>query len=196
MFLHTIPVGELRVNCYIIADPKTSKAMVIDPGAQIGHILPIIQNNGFDVQYIVNTHAHYDHVGVNGPLQEITGAPIYMHSLEFPILEIMRGWGHVDSPIPDETIDEGDLFQVGSMEFKVMHTPGHSPGGVSLCGEGLVFTGDTLFYGCVGRYDLPGSSKADLKKSLEKLMKLPDKTIVYPGHDVTTTIGAERRTSV
>ncbi|MFH1428255.1 MAG: MBL fold metallo-hydrolase [Candidatus Margulisiibacteriota bacterium] len=196
MFIRIIPVGELRTNCYIVADEVSKDAMIIDPGAQPERILPIIERKQFKVLYIINTHGHYDHVGANGPVQEATGAPILMHHEDIPVLEVMRSWGRVDSPPPEAELFEGQVIEVGSLSFTVIHTPGHSPGGVSLVGEGVVFSGDTLFAGCVGRYDLPGSSKAALKNSLQKLMQLPDDTIVYPGHDVKTTIGAERRVRV
>ncbi|MFC1478569.1 MBL fold metallo-hydrolase [Candidatus Margulisiibacteriota bacterium] len=196
MFLQIIPVGELETNCYIVADPDTLDAMVIDPGHNEERILPVITANKLKVLYIVNTHGHYDHVGANGPVQQATGAPILMHHEDIPVLETMRSWGRVDSPPPGAELFEGQVLEVGSLRFTVIHTPGHSPGGVSLAGEGVVFSGDTLFAGCVGRYDLPGSSKEALKNSLEKLMQLPDETIVYPGHDISTTIGDERRVRV
>ncbi|MFA5928242.1 MAG: MBL fold metallo-hydrolase [Candidatus Margulisiibacteriota bacterium] len=196
MFLRIIPVGELRTNCYIVADEAAKLAMIIDPGSDADRILPVISRNNFKVLYIINTHGHYDHVGANGPVQKFTGAPIMMHERDLQIMDIMREWASVDSPAPDQKLTDGQVLEIGSLKFTVWHTPGHSSGGVSLVGEGVVFSGDTLFSGCVGRYDLPGSSKAELKQSLERLMTLPDETIVYPGHDVKTTIGAERRVRV
>ena len=196
MFLRIIPVGELRTNCYIVADETAKLAMVIDPGDQADRILPVISRNNFKVLFIINTHGHYDHIGANRLTKEATEAPIMLHRRDLPIMEIMRAWPQVDSPGPDQELTDGQILKVGDLTFTVWTTPGHSPGGVSLVGEGLVFTGDTLFRGCVGRYDLPGSSKTELKQSLERLMTLPDETIVYPGHDVQTTIGAERRVRV
>jgi glyoxylase-like metal-dependent hydrolase (beta-lactamase superfamily II) len=196
MFFRTLPVGDLRANCYIIADPDSKEALIIDPGNQPERILPVIERQKLCVKLILNTHGHYDHVGANGPIQRATGAPIAIHPEDRPILEITRSWGVVDSPNPDQALYDGEILVLGQLRFVVWHTPGHSPGGVCLVGEGVVFSGDTLFLGCVGRYDLPGSSKVALKQSLERLMTLPDATVVYPGHDVPTTIGAERRTRV
>jgi glyoxylase-like metal-dependent hydrolase (beta-lactamase superfamily II) len=191
-----IPVGELRANCYFLVDESTSDAMLIDPGADPDRILSLVQRHPVTIRYIVNTHAHYDHIGANRPIQAATHAPILMHALELPMIEITKAWGVVDSPLPDQELRDGDVLSVGSLSFLIWHTPGHSAGGISLVGDGLVFTGDTLFAGDVGRYDLPGSSKDALKESLKHLMTLPDETIVYPGHGPKTTIGAERRIRV
>jgi len=196
MFLRIIPVGDLRVNCYIVADEISKEALVIDPGAQPSRILPIIERQKLQVNYIINTHGHYDHVGANVPVHRFTGSPVLMHPADIPVMDMMKHFAETEPTRPDQELTDGQILNIGTLQFTVIHTPGHSPGGVSLAGEGVVFTGDTLFAGDVGRYDLLGSSKEALKNSLQRLMELPSETIVYPGHDISTTIGAERQTWV
>ena len=193
MFLRIIPVGDLRENCYIVADDVSKQALIIDPGAQPERILPIITKNNLIVTMILLTHGHYDHVGAVAPTKELTGAPVGMHPLDVPIMRLMDDLAEVLPPAPDFELSDGQQIVIGDLNFQVMHTPGHSPGGICLAGEGVVFSGDTLFAGDIGRYDLPGSSKEALKASLLRLMELPGEIIVYPGHGVSTTIEAERR---
>ena len=190
--IQTVPVGALRANCYLVSDSETQDAMIIDPGAQPDRILSVLSRHSWKVKYIINTHGHYDHVGANGPIQQATQAPIYMHPLDFPVLEITREWGPVDSPVPGKELADGQVLAVGAYAFVVIHTPGHSQGGICLYGNDVVFTGDTLFAGGIGRYDFPGSSKSAIMDSLKRLLELPDATIVYPGHGPSTTIGTER----
>jgi len=200
MFLKRLIVGEMQANCYIVADDK--KAMVIDPGEEGERILKVIRQNLLEVLSIVNTHAHIDHIGANDLIRKETRAPLLIHSDDIPLLKsaelnLSEGMGNeaLFSPA-DKTVKEREEIKLGRLIFQVLHTPGHTPGSICLYGEGVLFSGDTLFANFVGRFDLPGSSFEALKNSfVEKLLKLPDEVIVYPGHGPKTTIGKERRTN-
>ena len=196
MIVKTLPVGQLESNCYIIADEETNRALVIDPGDEPDRIIEEL--NGLDVDFIVLTHAHFDHAGAVGELKEATGAKIVIHELEREHYAAIKDqgafWGFSlpDLPAPDTHIKDGDKLVLGSLTFTAIHTPGHTPGGICLYMPGLVITGDTLFAGSVGRTDFPGGSIAQLKESFRLLMGLPDETQVLPGHGPATTIGRER----
>lgn len=198
MIVRSLVVGPLEENCFIIGDERSKKAMVIDPGDEPGRIMGSIRNDGFTIDYIVCTHAHFDHVGAVGDIKKETGARIIIHRDE---MEIYRSagdqaalWGFkVDSlPEPDMFVADGDVIKFGNLNFTVMHTPGHSPGGICLLGEGLVITGDTIFAGSVGRTDFYGGDINKLRNSFEKLMALPPATEVFAGHGPNSTIGRER----
>lgn len=193
MTLRIIPVGELRTNCYIYSEPTSQDAMIIDPGADPHKILSVINKQKLHVKYIINTHGHYDHIEANRDVKAATGALIYMHPLDKPMMHLFQAWTTLPPLEPDEALTDQQTFLLGKEIFTVWHTPGHSPGGISLLGNDCVFTGDTLFAGDIGRYDLLGSSLKELKASLTRLMTLPDACRVYPGHGISTTIGAERR---
>lgn len=193
-------VGQLQVNCYILADEKTKEAVVIDPGDDAEAILGIIKDKGLAVKYIVNTHAHFDHVGANGRLKEATGAAILIHKADSPLLHTtvkqagMFGMTTAASPAADRQVEDGDVISAGEVSLKVLYTPGHSSGGISLLEQGMVFTGDALFAGSIGRTDLPGGDLMTLISSIKaKLMTLPDETRVFPGHGPASTIGEERK---
>lgn len=190
MFIKMWPVGMQLTNCYLVGQVETREALIIDPGTdretEAKKILKEIESNGFKIKYIINTHGHPDHTGGNEIFKEATGAPILIHELDAPMLK---------GPFADETLQDGDTVQVGAIMLRVQHTPGHSQGSISLIGNDVVFTGDTLFAGSIGRYDLPGGSLPEIKKSLKKLMTLPDHMKVYPGHGPTSTIGKERKTN-
>jgi glyoxylase-like metal-dependent hydrolase (beta-lactamase superfamily II) len=192
----------LGTNCYLVACPETKEAIVIDPGDEGKRIFNLVTKNGFKVTGIVNTHGHWDHVGGNKELKKLTGAPILIHEQDADFLTdgrlhlgSMMGKNE-NSPQGDRILKEGDIVQVGKYEFKVVHTPGHTPGGISLVGKDVVFVGDTLFAGSIGRTDLPGGNYDTLMTSIKnKLLPLSDDIIVYPGHGPSTTIGKERKSN-
>jgi len=208
----TLPVGPLQTNCYLVADAQAGEAMVIDPGAQSERIyaaLGALCPTGVVVRYVVNTHAHFDHVGANGPLMEElcaaqeTPPKLVAHAEALPGLAAgggaaLFGFRLPPSPEPDWIVNEGDVLRLGAHELRVLHTPGHSPGSITLycAAQRAAFVGDVLFRQGVGRYDLPGGSWAVLKESIRaRLYTLPDETIVYPGHGPATAIGREKKSN-
>ncbi len=200
MILMRLIVGPLQVNCYILADEKTKEAVVIDPGDDAEDILKIIKDKELKVRYIVNTHAHFDHVGANAKLKEATGAEILLHEADAALLSSstgqakMFGMKTAASPPADRYIRDGDVITAGEVSLTVLCTPGHSSGGVSLIEDGMVFTGDALFAGSIGRTDLPGGNLMTLIGSIKtKLLDLPDETRVFPGHGPDSTIGEEKK---
>jgi len=205
MFLKRFVVGELNTNCYLIACEESKKAVVIDPGGEeaVDSILNILQKNNFDLKYIINTHGHIDHIIGNNLLKLKTEALLLIHRLDADMLvdgnkNISFFMGkEICSPHADKLLEEGDEICLGTLKLKVIHTPGHTLGGISLVLNNIVFTGDTLFAGGIGRSDLPGGSYRDLQKSIkEKLLVLSDDKIIYPGHGPDSTIGDERKTNL
>jgi glyoxylase-like metal-dependent hydrolase (beta-lactamase superfamily II) len=190
MFVKMFTVGMLGTNCYVVGDKDSGEAVVIDPGfdsePEAQQILDEIERNGLHIKYIVNTHGHPDHNGGNSILKNHSHAPILIHEADAPML---------NGPPADRRLREGDIIEAGKVKLKVIHTPGHSPGSTALLTEDYVFSGDTLFAGSIGRYDLPGASHEELVNSLKKLLTLPDHVKVCPGHGPATTIGEERRTN-
>ncbi len=199
MIIKSLVVGPLEVNCYIIGDEETKKAMIVDPGDEPDRIIDLIKEDSLTPVYIFCTHAHFDHVGAVPELKEDTGAKILLHKDEKEIYEAARDmaafWGYDIPPLPepDLFVKEGDTIEVGKLNFKVLHTPGHSPGGICLYGNGIVITGDTLFAGSVGRTDFHGGDLNKLKESFKRLLTLPENTEVLPGHGPKSTIGIEKR---
>lgn len=205
-----LPVGMLQCNCSIIGDPETREALVVDPGDEAGRILQILAKHTLTVKAIVSTHAHIDHVGGLRKMQQATGAPVLMHGDDMELyrhLDIQAAWIGMRTPDPvsiDKFLREGDTLRWGRFEANVFHTPGHTPGSISLylapkkeenagVDAGKLLAGDTLFAGSIGRTDLPGGSLEKILRSIhQKLLILPDETIVYPGHGAATTIGEER----
>jgi len=192
-------VGPLQANCFIAADPETDQAVVIDPGGEPDAILRALADMGGKAAYVINTHGHADHVAASKALREALGAPVLIHETDAELLgeagRQMAFWIGLDfEPLEaDRLLREGDLIDFGPARLKVLHTPGHTPGSISLLGSDRVFSGDCLFAGGVGRSDFPGGSEADLFHSIEtKLLTLDDDTIVHPGHGPDTTIGRER----
>jgi len=191
-----IEVGQLRTNCYLVSSRE--EALIIDPGAEPQRLLSQIE--GLKVRYIINTYGHSDHIGANGVVKEKTGASLLIHRddasmLLHPAENLSLLWGEeVLSPPADRFLQGGEGIEFAGTLWRVIHTPGHSPGGISLLWDHWLFSGDTLFAGSVGRTDLPGSSRQVLLRSIrEKLLTLDDEVIVYPGHGPSTTIGEERR---
>ncbi len=202
MIIKTLAVGPFAANCYVVGSPETRQGMLIDPGAEDKAILKTVQQTGLTISVIVITHSHMDHVGALRKVQEKTDAQFAVHEAEkgFLFSTPMRmltslGVSPVKSPPrPDRLLRDGDSIEVGDLRFEVLHTPGHSSGGICLSGHGVVFSGDTLFNSGIGRTDFPGMSHERLITSIrQKLMVLPDETVVYPGHGPPTTIGDERR---
>lgn len=195
MDIKKIIVGMFATNCYLVSCPETGKGIVIDPGSDGKGILDKVQKMDLEVTCIVNTHGHVDHIGANGKLKEELKVPILLPEKDHDIyqnpgfgLRIVLG----KQPEPDQFIKEGDSIDFGRCSLQVMETPGHTPGGVCLFDDQVVFCGDTLFAGSIGRTDLSGGSYTTLMKSIhEHLIKLPEPTIVYPGHGPATTIGEE-----
>ena len=202
MQMRVFTVGPVSTNCYVIWCDRTSEGIVIDPGFtrqdEGERILKTLIDNGLHIKFIVDTHGHADHTSGNGVVKKAASAPIVIHKLDAHMLTEegkKRGllFGiHVDSPLADSYLKDGDVVTFGDVDLQVLHTPGHSPGSVSLIGDKVIFTGDTLFAGSIGRVDLLGGSAPDIKKSLKKLMVLPGSLIVYPGHGPRSTIEKER----
>ncbi|MDX1707310.1 MAG: MBL fold metallo-hydrolase [Desulfobacterales bacterium] len=202
MIIKTLPVGPIMANCFIVGCEETLQAVIIDPGDEPEKILKAVSDSKLTVSHIINTHGHFDHVSANKNIHAATRAPILIHAMDAPMLAKIAAsaanWGLTaeDSPPPDRTIDDGDTIAVGNITLNVIHTPGHTPGGVSLFADGHVFVGDTLFAGSIGRTDFPGGSFETLKSSIQgKLFALAENVRVYTGHGPETTIGHEKRTN-
>jgi len=200
LIIKRLVVGSLSANCFIVGEEAGAEGMVIDPGGNGEQILRAIADSGLDIKIIVLTHGHSDHIAALYDIQDKTGAEVAIHVADADFLE---GNGSVSSQFgisyrtphpPDRLLREGDEIVIGKTSFKVIHTPGHTPGSICLLTAGKVFTGDTLFRRGIGTTLMPGSSRSQLINSLQtRLMVLPDETAIYPGHGRETTIGAERR---
>ena len=200
MIIRTLPVGPLQANCHIIGCEETKKAVVIDPGGDTDKILLALAKDQLTLTAIINTHGHFDHVAGNPALKKATGADLMIHPLDAPLLKeaahSAAQWGlKVENmPQPDRLLNDGDTVAFGSITLTVLHTPGHSPGGICLWAEKAVFVGDTLFAGSIGRTDFPGGDHNTLISSIRtKLFALPDDVAVYTGHMTNTTIGREKK---
>ena len=202
MIVKKLEVGPIMANCYVLGCEKTKEAVVIDPGDDSDRILMTLADKKLTVKYLVNTHGHFDHVGANKKMKEVTGAPIMIHSEDEPMLgQLDRaaaafGLSAENSPAADQLLNDGDEISFGEITLKVIHTPGHSRGGICLYTKGYLFVGDTLFAGSIGRTDLPGGDYNTLISNIkEKLFALPDDTTVYTGHGPETTIAQEKRSN-
>lgn len=204
MIHEILPVGPLQCNCSIIGDEATRDAMVIDPGDDIGDVQAIIQKHHLQVRQIVITHAHIDHVGGAMKLRQATGAPILMNQNDYALvkmLDMQAAWLGMQSPGQveiDRSVGDADKVDAGPLLANVIHTPGHTEGSVCLYfpAQHKLIAGDTLFAGSIGRTDLPGGSYEKIIRSLhEKVLALPDDTVVVPGHGPLTTIGKERESN-
>ncbi len=193
MLIETFTVGMLSTNCYVVNSQQTKDAVIIDPGLEFSseaqQILDYITQGTLKVKLIVNTHGHSDHISGDALFQEKYNVPIYIHKYDAASIE---GFGKGKFPA-NVLLEDGGLIEFGTESLKVIHTPGHTPGSICLLGERLVFTGDTLFYGGIGRTDFPGGSVSDMRLSLEKLVCLPDNFLVYPGHGAASMMGEEKR---
>ena len=200
MIIKRLVVGHLSANCYVVGSEATNDGMVIDPGGNGDEIKNAVLDSGLDIGIIVLTHGHSDHIAALYEIQDMTGAEVAIHIEDADFLE---GRGAFSSQFgisyrtphpPDRLLREGDIIEVGDMEFTVMHTPGHTPGCIGLqCGN-IVFTGDTIFRRGIGTTLMPGSSRRQLINSIiTRLMVLPDSTRLYPGHGRDTTVAAEKR---
>jgi hydroxyacylglutathione hydrolase len=200
LILRTVHVGITQTNCYVVGCEETHEGVVIDPGGHPNRILKAIEDSGVTIHYVLNTHCHFDHMGANAEIVAATGALLALHPAELPILQARGGaslFGVLvkESPMPDVELEDGQVIEVGEFRFQVLHTPGHSPGGVTfyLEEEGVAFDGDVLFAMGVGRTDLTGGDWDTLVHSIhEMLFALPDETVLYPGHGPKTTVGHEK----
>ncbi|RJO61229.1 MAG: MBL fold metallo-hydrolase [Dehalococcoidia bacterium] len=198
MILETLALGEYQANCYIYASETSKKGFIIDPGDEADAILKRVKEFGLNIPYIILTHGHPDHTGALKQVREATGAPIAIHSADAAMLKdkwlhSLLGFRHLDIT-PDRLLADGEMISTEELGLKVIHTPGHTPGCICLLGDGLVFTGDTLFSMGIGRTDLLGGDTRLIMASIhDRLLTLPDETIVYPGHGPSSTIGEERR---
>ena len=198
MILKKLELGMFASNCYIVGDESTKEGMIIDPGADAKQILRTVEDLGLTIKVIALTHSHMDHVGALSEVKEATGAEIAIHTDEAKFFQRQPRRGVFNPfsqplPDPDRLLQEGDTIDIGNLHFRVLHTPGHTPGGMCLLEEGIVFCGDTLFNFGIGRADFPGASYDQEIESIQtKLMTLPDATVVCPGHGPDTTIRVER----
>jgi len=204
MILESFPVGPLRCNCTILGDEVTHEAVVVDPGDNIAEILSRLQKHGLTLRQIVITHAHIDHVGGAALLKKATGAPVFLNQNDLGLLgamEMQAGWLGVPTPevgSPDASAEDGLTVGLATLPGEVIHTPGHTPGSICLLfpPQQLLLAGDTLFARSIGRTDLPGGDGRQILRSLrDRLMVLPDKTRVLPGHGPDTTIGEEKQSN-
>lgn len=199
MIVTGLPTGPLEVNCYLLGCKATRKAAVIDPGGNVNEILQLLTHHRLTPIMVINTHGHFDHVGGNSELIAATGCELMIHRDDASLLQqanehaALFGLKTKLSPEPTKFLDEGEIIVVGELTIQVIHTPGHSPGGICLHVKDYLFVGDTLFSGSIGRTDLPGGDHQQLIRHIkEKLLCLADSTKVCPGHGPMTTIGQER----
>jgi glyoxylase-like metal-dependent hydrolase (beta-lactamase superfamily II) len=193
MIIETFMVGMLSTNCYAVSSEQNKEAIIIDPGLdspkEAQQIFDYITKEKLKVKLILNTHGHQDHISGNAIFQEKYNVPIYIHKYDAPSIEALETTKFPASIL----LDDGSLIRFGDESLTVMLTPGHTPGSICLVGEKLVFTGDTLFNEGIGRTDFPGGSMRDMRSSLQKLVRLPDYFLIYPGHGPTSIIGEEKR---
>lgn len=185
-----IHLNKMDVFCYLVGDEDSSTCALIDPAFETARILGIAKEKGYQITHVINTHCHSDHTAGNAAVIAATKAKLLIHERDARILGKMlnRGFSRIlggkASPRPDILLKDGDMIAIGNTVLKVIHTPGHTPGGICLLAEGNLFTGDTLFVGAVGRTDLPGGSYKQLSRSIrDRIYTLPDETVIWPGHD-------------
>lgn len=193
MLIETFTVGRLSTNCYVVNSEQTKEAIIIDPGldfsSEAKQIFDYINKEQLKIKLIANTHGHSDHISGNAIFQKQYNVPIYIHKYDAAAIERFENG---KSP-PNVLLENGSSIEFGNESLKVMQTPGHTPGSICLVGERLVFTGDTLFAGGIGRTDFPGGSVGEMKRSLQKLKGLPDNLLVYPGHGPASVMAEEKK---
>jgi glyoxylase-like metal-dependent hydrolase (beta-lactamase superfamily II) len=202
MILETFEVGPFLVNCYLVGCETTHDAMIIDPGDMGDMVLERARELNLQVKHIINTHGHADHIKDNGLVKDRTGAPIWIHPLDAPMLPVPNhnlsaffGFS-ISSPPADKFLEDGQEFKLGAISFKIIHTPGHSKGGVCLLHDRILFCGDTLFCESIGRTDLPGGDFDALEQSIRnRIYTLDDDVTVYPGHGPATSVGFEKHSN-
>ncbi len=205
MFLERIPAGIYAVNCYVLGDKVTNKALVIDPGGDVDRILKLLEDNDLKLEYIILTHAHVDHIGGVEELKNRAGVPVYMHRDDLYMLmdsvanqSVALGGPAVEAETDSfvKFVEDGDKLELGELELSIIHTPGHTEGGISILVDRFIFTGDTLFASSIGRSDLEGGNEEKLMDSLRnKLFTLDDDLTVLPGHGPATTMRVEKTTN-
>lgn len=201
MILERIVVGPFQENCYVIGDEQSGTGAVIDPGDEAARIALTVEQTGLDIEQVILTHAHIDHVGAVAPLLEEYACPLLIHAEAEPMLKqaptqaMMMGLRFGKVPAVDRYVEDDEVVEVGGLRLRALYTPGHAPGHLAFYveDEGVVLSGDALFAGGIGRVDLPGGSMEVLMRSIEeRLLTLPDQTLVYSGHGPETTIGDEK----
>jgi glyoxylase-like metal-dependent hydrolase (beta-lactamase superfamily II) len=199
MIIETITVGSFAMNCYLLADPVSKEAVFIDPGAESEILIEKLSNLGLKLKFVINTHCHIDHTAEVSKILNHFKVPFYIHRGDLPLLDNLKEQGDffglpvLEVPAVSKFVEEGQTYHFGNLEMKIIHTPGHSPGGISILVNNAVFVGDCLFMDSIGRTDLFGGNYNQLLDSIKtKLLLLEDSTIIYPGHGPSTTIGRER----
>lgn len=199
MIIETITVGSFAMNCYLIIDPESGEAVYIDPGAEADQLIEKISSRDIKLKFVINTHCHIDHAAETSRVINHFKVPFYIHRGDLPLLNNLKEQGDFfglpvqEIPKITDFVDDTQTFDFGTLKMKILHTPGHSPGGISILVEDSVFVGDCLFMDSIGRTDLLGGNYDQLVTSIKtKLLTLDDSTVVYPGHGPATTIGRER----
>ena len=201
MFVRALTVGPFQENCYLLADDSTRDAVLIDPGDEAERLIGAVEQDAWTLRALWITHGHIDHVGGVAAVTRRWSVPVYLHPAYRPLYDRAAEQGRYYGldieapPAPEHDLAEGDILTVGALSFGVLHVPGHSPGHVAFVGHGVVFGGDCLFAGSIGRTDLPLSDPRALGRSLERFAALPDETVVYSGHGPATSIRAEKRSN-
>jgi glyoxylase-like metal-dependent hydrolase (beta-lactamase superfamily II) len=194
-------VGAFQENSYLLVDPATKRAVLVDPGAEAQELIAMVRQSGASLEAIWLTHAHIDHIGAIAEVKRTWNVPVYLHPADQPLYDrgamqaAVYGLPFEQPPAPERELADGDVLTLGNLTFDVLHVPGHAPGHVVFVGQGNMIGGDLLFAGSIGRTDLPFSDPNRMMDSLERVSSLPEATVVHPGHGPATTIGVERATN-